>query len=104
MRIEREKRTIVKMIAMYCKAKHEPNGELCQSCSALRQYALERVTRCKFGEAKPVCAKCPIHCYKPSMRQEIRNVMRYAGPRMLFSHPIAAIRHLIDSLRSSNSQ
>ena len=29
------------------------------------------------------------------MREKIRTVMRYSGPRMLGKHPIAAIRHLI---------
>jgi hypothetical protein len=33
------------------------------------------------------------------MRERIREVMRYSGPRMLLSHPLMAIRHLIDGLR-----
>lgn len=28
------------------------------------------------------------------MRQRMQEVMRYAGPRMLWHHPVAAIRHL----------
>ena len=31
---------------------------------------------------------------KPEMREKIRQVMRYSGPRMIFHHPIAALRHL----------
>lgn len=30
------------------------------------------------------------------MKEKIRNVMRYSGPRMILHHPIMAIRHVID--------
>jgi hypothetical protein len=33
------------------------------------------------------------------MREKIRDVMRYAGPRMLLTHPVMAIAHLLDGLR-----
>ena len=39
-----------------------------------------------------------IHCYKPDMKEKMREVMRYAGPRMMWYHPIAAIKHLIREL------
>jgi hypothetical protein len=35
----------------------------------------------------------------PLMRDDIRAVMRYAGPRMLLHHPILAVQHLIDGWR-----
>jgi hypothetical protein len=31
-------------------------------------------------------------------------VMRYAGPRMLLSHPFLALLHLIDGLRKPRSR
>ena len=31
----------------------------------------------------------------PQMRERIRAVMRYAGPRMITRHPVAAVRHLL---------
>lgn len=37
---------------------------------------------------------CPVHCYKRDMRERMRQVMRYAGPRMLWVHPVAALRHV----------
>ena len=49
-------------------------------------------------ENKPTCKKCPIHCYKPDMKEKMREAMRYAGPRMMWYHPIAAIKHLIREL------
>jgi hypothetical protein len=62
----------------------------------LCEYAIRKIERCPYHEAKPVCAHCPIHCYQDGMRTQIRQVMRYSGPRMLLRHPVLAIRHLVD--------
>ena len=43
--------------------------------------------------------KCPVHCYEAAMRERVRQVMRYAGPRMLLRHPILALLHLRDERR-----
>lgn len=94
-RIEEEKKTVGQMVEIYCKGRHQCNDGLCDECSALLDYALARLDHCKFGEKKPTCKKCPIHCYKPDMREQMRQAMRYAGPRMLWHHPVSAIRHLI---------
>jgi predicted amidophosphoribosyltransferase len=96
-RIKRERRTVAAMIALYCRDHHRSEDALCSECSELLAYADERLDRCPFGERKTTCAKCPVHCYRPAMREKIRAVMRYAGPRMLLRHPLLAIRHLIDS-------
>lgn len=76
---------------------------LCPQCQQLLTYAHQRLERCKFGEDKPSCTRCPVHCYKPAMREQIRQVMRYSGPRMLLHDPIMAIRHLWDFLRAKFS-
>ena len=73
---------------------------LCPECAALLDYALRRLDSCRFGDGKPSCRKCPAHCYRADMRERIRTVMRWAGPRMIFRHPIAATRHLLRELRS----
>ena len=93
-RIESEKKTVGMMVRLYCR-RYEGNKELCQGCSQLLSYAEARLDRCKFGNEKPTCKKCPIHCYKPDMREKMRTVMRWAGPRMMIYHPIEAIKHLI---------
>ncbi len=31
------------------------------------------------------------------MREKIRAIMRFSGPRMMFHHPVAAVRHLIET-------
>ncbi|AOZ94112.1 nitrous oxide-stimulated promoter family protein [Paenibacillus crassostreae] len=103
-RILREKATVAIMIQMYCMGQgHIRNesvemgpGELCADCKDLFQYSHLRLALCKFGEGKTTCEKCPVHCYKPDRRQQIKAVMKYAGPRMLWSHPLVALRHALD--------
>ena len=80
-----------------------PVSSLCPQCQALLDYAHKRLDHCKFGEDKPSCTRCPVHCYKPALREQIRQVMRYSGPRMLLHDPIMAIRHLWDFLRAKFS-
>ena len=94
-RMRRERRTITAMIGLYCHAHHN-GSELCPSCARLQAYALQRLAACPFQEEKPTCTRCSIHCYRRAERRQIRQVMRYAGPRMLWHHPYLAIRHLID--------
>ena len=90
----REQRTAEQMIRIYCLYK-EGNKELCPTCRQLLQYAHNRLKHCTFGEQKKTCRNCPIHCYKPEMKKRIQEVMRYAGPRMFFFHPITTIKHFI---------
>jgi hypothetical protein len=99
MRLNREAKTIGIMIGIYCQARHGGDKDLCASCQALRTYAVKRARSCRFGERKPVCAKCRVHCYKHSMRDEIQLVMRHSSSRMLFRHPVLAVMHLLDSTR-----
>lgn len=92
-RIEQEKRTVEQMIRLYCRKK-EGNDTLCPSCVVLLEYALTRLSRCPFGEKKETCRVCSVHCYKPEMKERMRVVMRWAGPRMILYHPKAAILHV----------
>lgn len=100
-RIQREGATVAAMIRIYCQgAGHEAaEAGLCGECRELLDYALKRLARCPFQEGKTVCANCRVHCYQAEMRGRIREVMRYAGPRMIARHPVMAVRHLIDKRR-----
>jgi hypothetical protein len=98
-RLDRERRTISSMIEIYCRARHHQAVGLCAECEQLFAYAMQRIDKCPFQENKPTCAKCTIHCYKPQMRQQVREVMRYAGPRMLLRHPVMTIMHYIDEMK-----
>ena len=81
------------MVRLYCRKK-EGNSELCDSCRQLLAYAESRLEHCPFGERKTSCRRCTVHCYKPSMRQQMREVMRFSGPRMIFYEPLETIRHI----------
>jgi len=100
-RIRRERRTVAAMIRLYCQKKHGRREALCNECQIIHDHAMARLERCPFQERKPTCAKCRVHCYKEPMRSHIRDIMRFAGPRMLLRHPILAIGHLRDGRRPS---
>ncbi len=90
-----EMATLDKMLGIYCHDTHKNRDQdLCEDCRALREYARLRLEKCPYGDNKPVCSECPIHCYRPVVREEIREVMKYAGPRMLKKHPVLAVRYM----------
>jgi len=94
-RVEREKRVIKLMIELYCHKKHQHKSHgLCDECQELLTYAHKRLSFCKFGDEKTTCQKCPIHCYKKDMKQKVKDVMRFSGPRVLIYSPIEFFRHM----------
>ncbi|MEW8606280.1 MAG: nitrous oxide-stimulated promoter family protein [Candidatus Thiodiazotropha sp.] len=99
-RIKREKQTISAMMAIYCRDHHHTDGTLCGSCEQLLDYAQRRLDTCPFQEKKPACNHCTVHCYSKDMRLRVQDVMRYAGPKMLFRHPLLSLYHLLDKMRT----
>jgi hypothetical protein len=101
-RLQRERRTINMMIGIYCADHHNGSEDsLCGSCQEFQDYADRRLEKCPYGDDKPTCANCPVHCYKPARREQVKRIMRYAGPRMLLKHPVLAIRHQLDGFRKA---
>jgi hypothetical protein len=98
-RLAREWRTMAAMVRCFCRDKHDGAAGLCSECQGLLDYATVRLERCRFGAEKPTCANCPVHCYQRDRREQMRVVMRYAGPRMLWQHPILTVRHWLDGAR-----
>ncbi len=104
---DQEKRVVSLMISLYCYKKHDGFRKgvhrrmgapiLCVECAELDRYARQQIDRCPFMETKTFCSNCRVHCYKPEMREKIKEVMRFSGPRMFFYHPIMALRHVITS-------
>jgi len=92
------------MAGIYCRGHHATKGELCAECRELLDYAYCRLDRCPYGGEKPTCGKCPIHCYKPAMKTKAKAVMRYAGPRLMFRHPILTLRHWLDERRRTRER
>lgn len=96
-RIAEERKVVDMMVRLYCRHK-EGNAILCCECAEILEYANRRLSACQFGNKKPTCHKCPVHCYAPAQRERIKSIMRWAGPRMLIYHPIAAIKHIFREL------
>lgn len=94
---EREKAMVSDMIALYCKRRHGTRHGICPECAALTDYARQRSDKCPFMETKTFCSNCKVHCYTLEMREKIRAVMRFSGPRMLLHHPVMAVRHVIET-------
>lgn len=92
-RIALEKRTIRAMIVIYCRSRHSPEEGICLDCREMFDYACARLDRCPAGGGKSTCAQCSTHCYRPEMRARVKEVMRFAGPRMAYRHPILALQH-----------
>ncbi len=95
------------MIRIYCHGNHKESRkeegvkgkELCSKCKELAEYAEFRLEKCPFKKNKGFCSFCKIHCYKPEYRAEMKEVMRYSGSRMLLSHPIFALSHVVAMIR-----
>lgn len=101
-RLAREQATLAKMVGIFCKAHHAGAGPpLCEPCREFLKYAELRLEKCPYGDDKPTCANCPVHCYKTRQRALAKEIMQYAGPRMLFRHPRLAIAHLLDGRRTA---
>ena len=98
----REERVVKEMITLYCR--HHHGSALCPDCEELLAYAHQRSEKCPFMENKSFCSNCRVHCYKPEMREKIRQVMRFSGPRMLLYHPALAVWHVVCSVREKKKQ
>lgn len=94
-----EKKILYEMFLVYCKGKHGFKEGLCNECKDLFSYACERVDNCPNIETKTFCSACKSHCYKKDKREEIRNLMKYAGPRMMFRRPGMAFKHAFVTLK-----
>lgn len=88
------------MADIFCRNHHNSDKRLCGRCEHMVQYVIERVALCPYGDDKPVCGKCTTHCYDGAMREQVREVMSFAGPRMMVLHPVLAIRHCMDAIKS----
>ena len=109
--LQRDLRTLTRFISVYCEGKHHGQSlvvfrgmdlrkivskpvELCPECTKLLQHALVKRTHCP-RDPKPQCKHCPTHCYAKHYRQQIRQVMRYSGMKLLFSGRLDYLFHLL---------
>ena len=100
-RITREKKTIDKMVHIYCRGHHGTKGNvLCPECTEFLSYAFLRLDKCPFQEEKSTCGRCLVHCYQPLMKEKVQKIMRYSGPRMLLHGPGLALHHAFDGRKN----
>lgn len=105
----KEYETVMLMIQLFCQNNHRTEASkkpetLCSECRQLAEYVYKRIENCAYIETKTFCSFCKIHCYKPEMREKIRTVMRFSGPRMIFHHPALAIKHAILTIKESKKK
>jgi len=97
-----KKDTAQKMMRIYCRKKHRmPKKQLCPDCLNLIEYSNIRTDNCPYIEITIFCSGCKTPCYRPDMREKMREVMRFSGPRMLLYHPAKAISHVL-GIKSAN--
>ena len=95
----REMRTIEAMVRIYCRSYHQK--DLCEECGEILTYAIARLDKCTFGPLKPACNNCNVHCYSPKMREKVKEIMRFSGPKMIYKHPFLAMVHLVKEKRKT---
>lgn len=102
-KIARDLRTLARFIRIYCRHKHsdEPKRpprirgfdldalrirklELCTPCGKLLAHAFVKRAHCPYSP-KPACKHCQTHCYQPDYREQIRQVMRFSGRKLVLS-------------------
>ncbi|MBN1799652.1 MAG: nitrous oxide-stimulated promoter family protein [Spirochaetales bacterium] len=100
MSLKNEKKTVKAMMEMFCSAHHKREHGLCPECNIIFEYAESRIDKCRFKSQNLVCSECRVHCFRPEMREKIKVIMRYSGPRMVWKHPVLAIRYLKNKIKS----
>ena len=115
---QKDAELVVQFTQWYCRAKHKTAVKspleyggvqegtcgsrpllLCDACATFARYARRRTMLCR-QTPKPFCAFCEIKCYRHDMAEYSRKVMRYAGPRSLFSrYCFRAIQHAIGTMK-----
>ncbi|MEG0551698.1 MAG: nitrous oxide-stimulated promoter family protein [Vagococcus sp.] len=92
-----EKKTVQAMIDIYYK-QYKDDEHLIEK-EDVENYAMSRLNYCRFGEEKPTCKVCPVHCYKKSYKEKMQKIMRYSGPRMMIYHPVMSVEHFVKEWR-----
>lgn len=100
---DQEKQVVAQMIRIFCKKQHH-QADLCPDCQKVLSYAMDRSDHCPFMESKTFCSNCKVHCYRPEMREKIREIMRFSGPWMLLYHPVLAVSHMFLTLKERTNR
>lgn len=93
-RREKEYAIVKEMIDIYFD-KHKASA---YKKEELLGYVKKRLNACPFKDEKSFCSSCKIHCYKQDKRDEIKKVMTYVGPRLIYLRPKLFFCHLLEGL------
>lgn len=94
--LEKDRATLEAMGRIFCKAHHpgpKDASGLCVSCRGTVDVSLAHTESCPHGHVGN-CQDCATHCQRGENRERIREIMRFAAPRMAFCHPLMAIDYL----------
>jgi Nitrous oxide-stimulated promoter len=93
--------TLQSLFPIYCGKYHSSEkGELCDSCSAELEYAIHKTKICPEKDQGKTCSDCKVHCFEAEHRERIKEIMRFAGPRLIWSHPLLSVRYIYLKLHS----
>ena len=95
---DREKKVISEMVKLYCRKNHKKR-ELCDECKDVLNYSLNRIDNCKYMDTKTFCSNCKKPFYSPKMKEKIKQIMKFSGPRILFHHPLLVISHMLSRFK-----
>ncbi len=112
-KLRKDLRLLARFVGIYCAGRHATAEkaplalrthdvaalgircpQLCQACTKLIAHAFVKRASCPL-DPKPMCKRCPTHCYAPHYREEIRAVMKYAGIRMVLRGRLDYLLHLL---------
>jgi hypothetical protein len=113
LKLQRDLHVLVKFVEVFCADHHDPKAihsiplrmhnlpemesrqvHLCPQCTKLLQHAMVKRVNCTMSP-KPACKRCPRHCYAPVYRQQMREVMRYSGRKLVLSGRLDYLWHLL---------
>lgn len=101
--IDKDRRTLEAIGRIYCSAHHahesKDDAGLCPACRETVDTTLARTVACPYGH-EGNCQDCDIHCQRGDAQRRVREMMRYAAPRMAFRHPLMTAEYLRKKLRS----
>ncbi|MBI5700381.1 nitrous oxide-stimulated promoter family protein [Candidatus Saganbacteria bacterium] len=95
---ERELKTLVLFVETFCSQKHAERAQnsqkLCDECDKLLKYGRAKLILCKY-DPKPKCRECKTHCYAPSYREKIKEVMKFSGMFLVKRGRLDLLLHFI---------
>ncbi|MEX0777355.1 MAG: nitrous oxide-stimulated promoter family protein [Phycisphaeraceae bacterium] len=110
---QRDLRVLIRFVSVYCDDLHADQSRtpakiathdvaalagrqvtLCPDCTRLLTHALVKRSVCPMNP-KPMCKHCPNHCYHPTYRAQIKEVMRHSGKKIMLHGRLDYLLHLL---------